>query len=549
MSDKKKLGAYYTPKIISDFMVEYCFNKLNSNSISILEPSVGDGVFVQSINTYIGKKRVQDINLTIVEVEKNELIKAQNRINPSLFLELSSINSDFLKFALEDKNRYSLIIGNPPYIKKNYLSENQRMLCKTIHQRSALSDREINNIWTAFVVASQSLLEENGMLAFVLPADILQVKYAQEIRVLLEKKFERLEIFTVNKKLFREIDQQIVILFAYNKANEKGVFFFEFTDLNSNKFNQISSNGLLLSNYKWTHYHLTEEEIKLLNSIYKMLPTVSDFVSSNAGIVTGANNYFILPQSKVNEYNLENFCKPIIQKSSFVIDSVILTKSEFNKIVKQNKPSYLLSLENIDLEKVSNNNLKEYLEIGKNKKLNKRYKCSKRKNWYIVPNIKKPPSAVFFKRSHLFPKLIKNSANVYVTDAAYNIDIKDNYFINDFIYSFYNIVTLIFAELLGRKYGGGVLELTPNEFKSLPIQYLKTSNEEFLAFTQEFEKSPNKLDFLSRKSELTLRKSLNINRKDFNRLLKIYFKLTENRMNTDAVIQPGEVNKKEFDHV
>ena len=534
MSNKKKLGAYYTPLKISNFMVEYCFNKLNSNSISILEPSVGDGVFVQSINSYIGKKKIQDANLTIVEVEENELVKAQNKINPLLFSKHSSVNSDFLKFALEDKNKYSLIIGNPPYIKKIYLSENQRILCKTIHQKSALSDREINNIWTAFVVASQSLLDENGMLAFVLPADLLQVKYAQEIRVLLEKQFERLEIFSVSRNLFKEIDQQIVMLFAHKKANKKGVFFFEFTDLNINKFSQISSNGLLISDSKWTHYNLAEEEIKLLNSINKKLPRVSDFVCSNTGIVTGANNYFILPQSKVSEYNLEDFCKPIIQKSSFLNSSLILTKSKFNKIISQNKPSYLLSLENIDFEKKSNNKLKEYLEIGTYSKLDERYKCSKRKNWFIVPNIKKPPSAFFFKRSHLLPKLIKNSAHVYVTDAAYNISVKKNFHINDFIYSFYNIVTLIFAELLGRKYGGGVLELTPNEFKSLPIQYVKITNVEFLVFTKEFEKSPNKIDLLSRKSELALRKSLNINGKDFDSLLNIYFKLTGNRMNTGA---------------
>ncbi|CAN2039370.1 adenine-specific DNA-methyltransferase [Candidatus Magnetomoraceae bacterium gMMP-15] len=537
MSNKKKLGAYYTPKIISDFMVGRCLNKLKLNNISLLEPSVGDGIFVQSLNNYLKKKNIQEVNLTIIETEKLELVKARNQINQSLFSETFSINTDFLEFALKEKNKYSLVIGNPPYIKKNYLSDNQKILCKAIHQKSALSEKEINNIWTAFVVASHSLLDENGILAFVLPADLLQVKYAQEIRVLLEKQFERLEIFTVNKKLFKKIDQQIVILFAYKKANKKGVFFFKFTDLNINTFNQISSNGLLISDSKWTHYHLTEAEIKLLNSINQKLPKVSNFISSNAGIVTGANNYFILPQSKVNEYNLENFCKKIIQKSSFVNGSLNLTKNKFNKIIQQNKQSYLLSLENfenIDYEKISNNKLKEYLEIGITMQLNKRYKCSKRKRWYIVPNIKNQPKAFFFKRSHLVPKLIKNSANVYVTDAAYNVDIKENYHINDFIYSFYNIVTLIFAELLGRKYGGGVLELTPNEFKSLPIQYLKISKAEFLDFTKEFEKSSKKIDLISRKSELTLRKPLNINKKDFNSLLNIYFKLIKNRMNTDG---------------
>lgn len=528
----KKTGSYYTPEPIANFMVKYVFNKIKDKNISILEPSVGDGVFIESINK-TSFSQFKERSLTLIDINKEELHKAKNKINTK-FAEITIHNNDFLEYQQKCQDRFSLIIGNPPYINKKLLSKEIINLCERVHCTSKLSNNKINNIWTSFVVSSIKLLKSNGIMAFVLPSDILQVKYAQEIRVLLEKQFERLEIFNVNMDHFKEIEQQIVILFAYKKANRKGVFFFEFIDLNENKFNQISSNGLIISNTKWTHYQLTEKEIKLLNSINKKLPRVSDIITSNAAIVTGANDYFILPQSKVNKYNFESFCKPIIRKSSFVNGSVILTKSCFNKIVKEDKPAYLLSLENIDFENISNNKLKEYLEIGKSLQLNKRYKCSKRKDWYIVPYIKKPPSAFFFKRSHNLLKLIRNSANVYATDAAYNISVKKNYHINDFIYSFYNIVTLIFAELLGRKYGGGVLELTPNEFKSLPIQYLKTSKAKFSAFTRKFENNTKKTDLIIRKSELTLRKSLNINSKDFDSLLNIYFKLTRNRINTSA---------------
>lgn len=34
-------------------------------------------------------------------------------------------------------------------------------------------------------------------------------------------------------------------------------------------------------------------------------------------------------------------------------------------------------------------------------------------------------------------------------------------------------------ELYGRYYGGGVLELTPNEFKSLPIPLIKINSQDF----------------------------------------------------------------------
>jgi len=243
MPNRKKKGVFYTPHLISDFMVEYCFKQLDTNGISILEPSAGDGIFVQSINAFVGRMKIEKVGLTIVEIDKNELAKAKKKVNSSCFSKLSSINEDFLAFTLKDKRTYSIVIGNPPYIKKNFLSEKQMTLCGEIHERSALADRQINNIWTAFVVACQSRLDNSGVLAFVLPSDLLQVKYAREIRCLLETNFERLEIFTVDKEVFKEIGQQIVILFAYRKAENQGVFFFEFSDLSKKKYRQISSNG------------------------------------------------------------------------------------------------------------------------------------------------------------------------------------------------------------------------------------------------------------------------------------------------------------------
>lgn len=49
-------------------------------------------------------------------------------------------------------------------------------------------------------------------------------------------------------------------------------------------------------------------------------------------------------------------------------------------------------------------------------------------------------------------------------------------------FSFYNSLTLLFSEIDGRFYGGGVLELTPNEFKGLPLVYHEPSKDEFRAF-------------------------------------------------------------------
>jgi adenine-specific DNA-methyltransferase len=72
------------------------------------------------------------------------------------------------------------------------------------------------------------------------------------------------------------------------------------------------------------------------------------------------------------------------------------------------------------------------------------------------------------KRAHDYPRLILNRAEAYTTDTAYRIrpfKIESG----QLVYSFVNSLTALTAELEGRHYGGGVLELVPSEIERLLI--------------------------------------------------------------------------------
>jgi adenine-specific DNA-methyltransferase len=74
LSNKKKLGSYYTPTRLADFVADYCLSKLvNQQTISILEPSVGDGAFINAISKSQELERFETINNTVVEKENDEL--------------------------------------------------------------------------------------------------------------------------------------------------------------------------------------------------------------------------------------------------------------------------------------------------------------------------------------------------------------------------------------------------------------------------------------------------------------------------------------------
>ena len=78
----------------------------------------------------------------------------------------------------------------------------------------------------------------------------------------------------------------------------------------------------------------------------------------------------------------------------------------------------------------------DYIKKGELDKLNLRYKMLNRDIWYNIPHICFPAPLLFFKRSHLYPRLIKNEALFYATDSAYYVTPKASFSENGIVSSF-----------------------------------------------------------------------------------------------------------------
>lgn len=522
MTNQKQTGSYYTPDYLTGFISKKVLSFFGDNSsISILEPSVGDGAFISEF----AKNDSLKIKLTALDINNEELKKAAYKWSRKNGI-FNTI--DFLEF--QSKTKFSAIIGNPPYIKKTLLKEKQILACKEIHSNENLTEKSVKNIWTTFLVKSNTLLKKDGVLAFVLPSELLQVKFAEEIREYLKNQFQRIEIYTFDDLMFECKGQDTIVLIAYKKHNERGEFFtnIEFKEeLENNSYSLKKNNLLVDSNVKWTHHFLTTDELNFLEKLKQKLKTVDYYTESKPGIVTAANNFFIINRETEKKYNLSKYTKPIIQKGFFVNGSVVFNEENILELEQSNHPTRLLQLN--DKDKITKK-LSEYLSIGTEQKIQERYKCRIRNNWYVIPNISTVPDALFFKRCHNYPKLLKNNSNAFVTDSAYKVNMKDNWDLNSFIFSFYNSLTLVFTETNGRYYGGGVLELTPSEFKKLPIPYVNINLDEFENFTNEFENKKNIEEILHKYDKQILGKVLKLNNEEITKVQNIRQKLINKRM-------------------
>lgn len=473
-SKEKLRGGFYTPKDIADFMLRWAIN--GNKNFDILEPSCGDGVFLRIMK----EKQIPFNSVTAIEFDQVEYEKAAE-----IGLENSVlINDDFHNYCLTTQDKFDLIIGNPPYIRYQYFSKEQQILAERIFKKSKLKYSKLTNAWVSFVVGSSQLLKDKGKIAFVLPAEVLQVSYAQQLREFLAHFYNKINIVSFEKLVFPEIQQEVVLLLCEkDDTNSHKIEHLELRDADGLRDLDISKlknpqKTIDFKSNKWTFYFLEQEEIDFLENLQelKTVPKLGKYADVEVGITTGSNPFFTVPLSTVQFYSLEKYAKPLVGRS-VQVPSLIFTEEDWKKNRDSQARTHLLTFPKMS-ELNGSLGARDYLDYGVEQGINQGYKCGIRDEWQIIPSLK-ISDALFIRRNHLYPKLIINRANAYTTDTMHRVNIKKNVNLSAFIASYYNSLSFAFAEISGRSHGGGVLELMPSEVENIFLPYHK-SNEELI---------------------------------------------------------------------
>lgn len=474
---QKLRGAYYTPKKLVEFIVKEFEKSIENKKIkTILEPSCGDGIFLESLSKI---KHINDVEkILAVEIEEEEAEKTkQIKLN-----NMNIVNHDFIKlYDLKLKNeKYDLIIGNPPYIRYQYLTDEQRRVQSEILVKNGMKSNKLINAWVCFLVACIQLLNENGNIAFVVPAEILQVAYAEDLRLFMSNTLEKITIITFEELVFKNIQQEVVVLIGKKntkkaiKSSKIGVKQLKNLDCLKNlNIKKIEYNFIEHTKEKWTKYFVEDYKNKLINELKndKRFTTLGNLGKVNVGITTGNNEYFSVNDKVIKEYELEDIAIPLIGRSSHA-HGIYFTKEDWKLNVANNKNAFLLKFpDDIKYEDYPEKH-KKYIEYGEEKEINKGYKCSIRKRWYIVPSIW-IPDAFLLRRNSFFPKFVLNNINAVSTDTMHRIKFNDGIDRDKVLLSYYNSITFAYTEINGRSYGGGVLEILPGESSNIVLPDLK----------------------------------------------------------------------------
>jgi adenine-specific DNA methylase len=473
-SATKLRGGYYTDPSIADFLTRWV---MATRPKDILEPSCGDGIFFDAISRS-NHKSVQSV--LGLELEQGEAAKARQRIRKLNGVNTKVLSTDFLKWSLyhfAEGACFDAALGNPPFIRYQYLDQELQAYSQKIFEYFNLPFTKHTNAWVPFIISSIALLRPGGRLAMVIPAEILHVLHAQSLRTFLARQCSKVLLFDPEELWFENVLQGAVLLLAEKKATPqakcKGIAIVPTTDrtfLSANPATYFDKaacvNGTTIEG-KWMRALLTSRERSLLDGALEQ-PDVfrfDDIASVDVGIVTGANKFFLVPDSVVETYGLQKWAHPMFGRSEHARGVIYDARAhEENRLL--GLPTNFLWFGDKPITSFPKR-VQDYIREGEAQNLHTRYKCRIRSPWYDVPSVSASKVSLL-KRCHHFPRLILNKQNAFTTDTAYRIrplKVADT----RLVFSVVNSLTALSAELEGRHYGGGVLELVPSEIERLII--------------------------------------------------------------------------------
>jgi adenine-specific DNA methylase len=456
-SAEKVRGGYYTPAPVARFLAGW----VCAAGPKIVEPSCGDGAILRELATL--SDRVQGIELIADEAAKSRRFAPVNA------------ESLFAWLATAEAGGWDGVAGNPPYIRFGNWASQQRDPALAMMRRAGLRPTRLTNAWVPFVVASTLLVRDGGRVGLVLPAELLQVTYAAQLRDFLLTRFREITLLTFERLVFDGILQEVVLFCGVVGAGPACIRTVQLEDADALAGADLDARhrpfgpALLHENEKWTKYFLDLGAIRLLrrlkgSGILTRLGSVADV---DVGIVTGRNAFFTFTDAQAGALGLRPHCVPLVSRSAQLSGLIYDTDCRASDLATGQR-SWLLNAAREPADPA----LRAHIRAGEADGVHRGYKCSIRKPWWATPSLW-APDLFLLRQIHHAPRLTVNAAAATSTDTVHRVRLATRPDVRvepgALAAVFHNSVTFAFAEIMGRSYGGGVLELEPREAEQLPI--------------------------------------------------------------------------------
>ena len=457
-------GQFWTPNWVAEAMVSYL---INDRKIDVIyDPATGNGAFFEAII----KLNLSKIKFYGTDID-DEILKSSIYKNNNCYVEIR----DFIKNP--PKRKFKGIIANPPYIRHHRLDRETKDFVKKLAisiTGDKIDGRAGYHIY--FLIQALNLLEKNGKLSFILPADTFEGVFSEKLWKWIANIFHIEAVVTFDEKAtpFPGVDTNAIVVFIKNAPPKKNLFWVKVNKAyNDDLLKFVSSNFQLLN---FDNIEIIEREIveaiklglsrppqKQNNYKYHLF----DFAKVMRGIATGANEFFFLTSEQIDKFKIpKKFFKRAVGRTKDITNS-ILSEDQLELLDKNNRPTYLLS---INKEKEIPKSLQNYIQKGVDLKLHERSLIKQRTPWYKMEQRKIPP-ILFTYLGRKNSRFILNRARVLPLTGflcVYPIYSDEEYIIN--LWKALNEPeTIENLKIVGKSYGSGSIKVEPSNLNRLPI--------------------------------------------------------------------------------
>jgi hypothetical protein len=309
----------------------------------------------------------------------------------------------------------------------------------------------------------------------VLPAELLSVNYAADVRRFLMQHFSRVRLVLFVERVFPGVLEEVVLLMAedFNANGDTGTDHCEvFQVQNAAALRDLTVPTKWFPSSpsaKWSASIVPSDALGVYAEVTSGpdFGVLQDWGETSLGMVTGNNKFFCLSPARALEFGFsESELIRISPPGSRHLRRLTLTKSALAKLGAAGSSTLLFRPSSTPSAAAC-----RYIKLGEKVGVDQAYKCRVRSPWWRVPDVAPAPLLLTYMNS-VTPQLSTNRAGVrhlnsvhgvYLTRALRRLGM-------DFLpLVALNSFTLLAAETVGRAYGGGMLKMEPREADQWPM--------------------------------------------------------------------------------
>jgi len=470
--ERNQRGQFATPPTLSLEIAKHVWGRMTrgKRALSFLDPAIGTGSFFGAYLQAFPQSRRGDA--TGIELDPL-FADAASRVWAKRGLTV--LRGDFTR--QKPGSKYDVILTNPPYVRHHHLSAGEkRRMGMLVQETTGLRLNGLAGLYCYFLLIAHEWLAEDGIAAWLVPSEFMDVNYGSEVKRYLTEKVRLLQIhrFCPSDVQFEDaLVSSAVVVFQKAKCQPGHTAVFSFGGtLSRPAISRAISLDDLRGTAKWTALPHPESNGHLIGAV-----TLGDLFTVKRGLATGNNDFFIVPRGSLEQLGIPaGVVRPILPSPRYLKQEVIQADASGWPLLDRQLAliDCSFSKEEIGLKWPQ---FAKYLRAGEKQGIHEGYLASRRVPWYSQEKRDPAPFVCTYmgrNRSRPF-RFIQNysvatAANVYLLlypkpHVTQQMTRKANE-----VFAALQAIGPEHFFSQGRVYGGGLHKMEPAELMRLPAE-------------------------------------------------------------------------------